>query len=97
MFNNSQIQLVSSLPLTSISPPHTVSFHSCLFLLRRGRGMGPSLIQRQCTVTPYGFPVVIHALPSFRARYFYPRCPVAKFFKHTPEKSRSCSFSQCRN
>ena len=59
--------------------------------------MGPSLIQRQCTVTPYGFPVAIHALPSFQTRYFYPRCPVAKFLKHMPERSRSCAFSQCRN
>jgi hypothetical protein len=85
------------LPLTCLCPLHTVSFHSCLFLLTRGREMGPSLIQRQCMVTPYGFPVVIHALPSFQTRYSYPWSPVAKFLKPMPERSRSCSFSQCWN
>ena len=54
--------------------------------------MGPSLIQRQCTVTPYGFPVAIHALPSFQTRYFYPRCPVAKFLKHVPREVAKLCF-----
>jgi hypothetical protein len=75
VFNNSQIQLVSSLSLTCLLPPHTVPFHSSLFLFRRGRGMGPSLIQRQCQAMPYGCPVGILALPSFQTPYFYPRRP----------------------
>lgn len=48
--------------------------------------MGPSLVQRQCTVTPYGFPVAIRALPSFQTCYFYPRCPAAKFLKQMPRE-----------
>jgi len=35
--------------------------------------MGPSLIQRQCPVTPVGFPVVVLVLPSFTTPYFYSR------------------------
>src|ERR1700687_6077321 len=63
VFNNSQIQLVPSLPLTCLVPPHTVPFHSSLFLFRRGRGMGPSLIRRQFPAMQYGFPVGILAPP----------------------------------
>jgi hypothetical protein len=59
--------------------------------------MGPSLIQRQCPEMQYGFPVVILALPSFQTRYFYSRCPAAKFLKNVPERSQSCSFSRYGN
>jgi len=96
VFNNSQIQLVSSLSLTCLLPPHTVPFHSSLFLFRRGRGMGPSLIQRQCPAMPYGFPVGILALPSFQTRYLYPRCPVWLSSSRICQ-SQSCSFSQYGN
>ena len=51
--------------------------------------MGPSLIQRQCPEMQYGFPVVILALPSFQTRYFYSRCPAAKFLKNVPERRKA--------
>jgi hypothetical protein len=59
--------------------------------------MRPSLIQRQCAVTPYGFTVAICALPSFRTALFLPTVHVANFLKHMTERLRSCSFNQCRN
>jgi hypothetical protein len=63
--------------------------------------MGPSLMQRQCPVTPDSFPGSYSMLcPHSKLAIFYPRCPVAEFqeayagegakllFQPVPERSQ---------
>ncbi len=95
VFNNSQIQVVSSFSLTCFPPTLRLPFHSGVSLSQWGRGMGPALIRRQDILNDFAFPDVFQIVFSLQTHPNNPWCPAAPLVVHLAEwAERLFSYAQ---
>jgi len=97
VFNNSQIQLVSSLSLTCLPPPNTVRF-ILLFSFQAGARDGAIFNSAPMPGDAVRFPGWYPRSAPIPNSLFLPTAPcLAKFLKNMPERVQGCSFSRCEN